>query len=141
MQRRVARTSRGTAPLWWQLNPAARQVQHACTSSLKVRFYLTVSKASTEIQYRPISACSVPRYQTATSAALAIELMDGRCSSGAKLPWTPHLPRQPKVAELELATVGVQDVGGLQVAVDDPVFVQVCHAAARRAGGGGLIAS
>ena len=39
------------------------------------------------------------------------------------------LARQPEVADLELALVAVQDVAGLEVAVQDPVLVQVVHPA------------
>mmetsp|Transcript_12080 Transcript_12080/g.30515 ORF Transcript_12080/g.30515 Transcript_12080/m.30515 type:complete len:653 (-) Transcript_12080:267-2225(-) len=38
------------------------------------------------------------------------------------------LPGQPKVAHLELPPVVVQDVGGLQISVQDPVLMQVRHA-------------
>ena len=38
------------------------------------------------------------------------------------------LAGQPKVTNLEVPLVIVQDVGGLQVSVDDPVVVQVRHA-------------
>ena len=41
----------------------------------------------------------------------------------------PVLARQAEVADLELAAVAVQDVAGLQVAVQHPVLVQVVHPA------------
>lgn len=37
------------------------------------------------------------------------------------------LARKPKIADLELPLVAVQDVAGLQISVQDPVFVQVVH--------------
>jgi len=39
----------------------------------------------------------------------------------------PILPRQSKIAYLELPLVAVQDVARLQVAVQHPVLVQVVH--------------
>lgn len=38
------------------------------------------------------------------------------------------LAGQPKVTDLEVPLVIVQDVGGLQVSVDDPVVMQVADA-------------
>ena len=38
------------------------------------------------------------------------------------------LAGQPKVTDLEVPLVVVQDVGGLQVSVDDPIVMQVAHA-------------
>ena len=48
----------------------------------------------------------------------------------------PHLAGQPKVAQFELPSVGVEDIRGLEVAVQHPIVVQVGHAAAGRGAGG-----
>ena len=47
----------------------------------------------------------------------------GVCPQGAAV-----LPCQAEVTDFEVPLVVVQDVGGLQVSVDDPVVVQVAHA-------------
>ena len=47
----------------------------------------------------------------------------GVCPQGAAI-----LPCQAEVTDFEVPLVVVQDVGGLQVSVDDPVVVQVAHA-------------
>lgn len=39
----------------------------------------------------------------------------------------PILAGQAEVTDLEVALVVVQDVGGFQVSVDDPVVMQVLH--------------
>lgn len=38
------------------------------------------------------------------------------------------LAGQPKVTDLQVPLVVVQDVGGLEIPVDDPVIMQVGHA-------------
>ena len=38
------------------------------------------------------------------------------------------LAGETKIADLELARIVVEDVGGFEVAVEDPVVVQVCDA-------------
>lgn len=39
------------------------------------------------------------------------------------------MPCQTKIANLHNPLVAVQDVGGLEVPMQDPVLVQICHSA------------